>query len=252
MNKNTTFDNITFLENLIPKIDCQLQNPDKDIINNLIDDFGIIILSNYFDNHTLNILNCEFDRIINYGEIINTEYKYNGDIRLFHSEKYSEIFPKYISNNTYFNDIASTFIKKNNNFNTIIPDKQILINKLTYNPEDKTQKNSGGDWHRDNHTCQFKLMLYLTDVSNKNGNFQFLTNSNYKNIGKPEFVIRSDKLDTRYDDDIINNVISSNSECKIVDVIGEKGTIIIVNTTNIHRGNIIAEGERKMLTQYYL
>ena len=49
-----------------------------------------------------------------------------------------------------------------------------------------------------------------------------------------------------------STVNSGARECKIVDVIGEKGTIIIVNTTNIHRGNIIAEGERKMLTQYYL
>ena len=33
-------------------------------------------------------------------------------------------------------------------------------------------RNSGAGWHRDNHECQFKTIMYLTDVNDKNGCFQ--------------------------------------------------------------------------------
>ena len=54
-----------------------------------------------------------------------------------------------------------------------------MINKLVY--EEGIIKNSGGGWHRDAHDCQFKVLMYLSDVNEKNGCFQFITNSS-KNL----------------------------------------------------------------------
>ena len=105
-------------------------------------------------------------------EILDKEGSSN-DERIFHAQKYSKFINDNFYNNSFLNEIAS---KYNRNLN-----KKTLLNKIVY--ENGKIKNSGAGWHRDNHTCQFKALMYLSDVTNENGNFQFLTNSNTKQIG---------------------------------------------------------------------
>jgi hypothetical protein len=125
--------------------------------------------------------------------------------------------------------------------------KKTLINKLVY--EDGKIKNSGAGWHRDNHDCQFKSIMYLSDVSNKHGNFQFISNSTKKHIGMPP--PRTQNYNTRFHDATVDDLLKKHTDCKLYDIIGKKGTVVLVDTTNIHRGNIIQEGERYAITQYY-
>ena len=126
--------------------------------------------------------------------------------------------------------------------------KKTLVNKIVY--EEGKNKNSGGGWHRDSHDCQFKILLYLSDVNEKNGCFQFVTNSSKKYIGYPS--PRTPDYNTRYCDKTIEDLVKKNKDCKIHNIIGEKGTIVIVDTTYIHRGKIIEEGERYAITQYFI
>ena len=90
--------------------------------------------------------------------------------------------------------------------------------------------------------------MYLTDVSIDNGNFQWLTNSSKHHIGYP--TPRTNDYNTRFDDLIINDLVN-NRGCKIENITGKRGTIIFADTTYIHRGNIIYNGERKAITQYF-
>ena len=96
----------------------------------------------------------------------------------------------------------------------------------------KVVKNSGAGWHRDNHDCQFKAILYLTDVDCNNGNFQWITNSSKKHIGFPK--PRTESYDTRFDDEVIDELLE-NDACKLVNIVGPKGTLILADTTYIHR-----------------
>ena len=249
MNLETTFKNVSFIENQIPKINCLNGNPEISIINNFIEDFGIVLLENFYNIDTILKFINEFDKIISNGEYTTYLENLSGDIRLYNAEKYSPYLFDNISENKYLNNIANYYISNNNSILNIIPNKQILINKLNFNKN--SINNSGGNWHRDNNYCQFKLIMYLTDVSDQNGNFQFLTHSNYKKIGFPESLTHN-KSECRYNDNIINNIIKNNPKCKIINITGKKGTILLVNTSYIHRGNIIKDGERKALTQYYL
>lgn len=127
-----------------------------------------------------------------------------------------------------------------------------MANKLKYE-KDKI-KNSGAGWHRDNHVCQFKALLYLSDVNIDNGNFQFLTESSKEFIGFPDG--RRDNNNnfvhdnTRYTDETVKNLL--NNKIKILNVCGEAGSLILTDTTYIHRGNIINSGERIALTQYFI
>ena len=91
---------------------------------------------------------------------------------------------------------------------------------------------------------QFKSVVYLTDVTKDNGPFMFLPNSN--NLNLP---IREDDphgRNTRFTDD---GVDSCGIEPFIVT--SNKGTVVLVDTSYIHRGSIINKGSRYALTTYY-
>ena len=45
--------------------------------------------------------------------------------------------------------------------------------------------------------------------------------------------------------------MKNNENIELHNILGNKGTIVLVDTTYIHRGNIIEEGERKAMTQYF-
>ena len=225
----------------IPTLDCSMIKPKIDSVMMILKQFGICILKKYYSNDVVNIIENEFDTIFNEHsskiEILDKE-NCSCDQRIFNVQKYSNPIKNIFSDDTLFNNCASRY---NPNLN-----KKTLINKVIYN--DGFTSNSGGGWHRDNHDCQFKTIMYLSNVDITNGNFQFLTNSSKKYIGYPK--PRTHSYNTRFADDTIANLITSN-KTELHNVLGERGTLILVDTTYIHRGNIIKSGERKAITQYF-
>ena len=226
----------------LPTLDCNTVKPSIYVTHLLLKEYGICILENFFDDKIITDFIKEFEIIFNnykqHIEILDKEDCSN-DERIFHAQKYSKFINDNFYNNSFLNEIAS---KYNKNLN-----KKTLLNKIVY--ENDVIKNSGAGWHRDNHTCQFKALMYLSDVTNENGNFQFLTNSNTKQIGYPK--PRTPIYNTRFHDETIDLLIKNNSNIKLHDIVGNKGTIVLVDTTYIHRGNIIKNGERKAMTQYF-
>jgi len=226
-------------------VDCKTNFNKEEITTNLKEN-GICILKNYFEEATIAEFISESNLILqnyqNKRSYLKQENKEgcSDDERIFNVEKYSDKIRDLFANDPYLTSLAVSY---NTNLN-----KKTLLNRLTY--ESGKTKNSGAGWHRDNHHCQFKVITYLTDVNKKNGCFRFLTNSNVKNVGYPK-PRKNGYANTRFDDETVENLVSRNSKCKILDVIGEKGTTVVVDTTYIHRGKIIEEGERLALTQYY-
>jgi len=107
---------------------------------------------------------------------------------------------------------------------------------------------SGGGWHRDNHHCQFKTLVYISDVGLENGNFQFIVNSTIKDVGIPSHWSYND---TSYADETIDDLLKNKNDCELYDIVGEAGTVVFFDATNIHRGKVIEKGSRTALTQYY-
>lgn len=201
---------------------------------------GIHIIDNFYTPEELDKLEQEYEKIFSSvkPEILDKE-GCSRDERIFFAEKHSEYIKKKFSDNKFFNQICKKYCHKKFK-------KKTLINRLKY--EEGKIKNSGAGWHRDNHDCQFKVIMYLSDVTEKNGNFQWITNSSKKHIGYPK--PRTPDYDTRYSDQVADQVLT-NQKCNLVNVTGKRGTIIIADTTYIHRGNIIQQGERKAITQYF-
>jgi len=205
---------------------------------------GIVIFKNFYSPEEITAFNIEFDRVFveNVGDISVLDAEdCSKDERIFHLERYSELIKEKFANNLFLTNIAAKYTNK--------PLKKVtMANRLEYTPEEI--RNSGGGWHRDNHDLQFKAILYLSETTERNGNFQWITNSSQQLIGRP--TPRTVSYDTRFNDSTIEDIILNEEKCELVNIVGPPGTVVFADTSYIHRGNIIEEGMRKTLTQYYL
>ena len=111
-------------------------------------------------------------------------------------------------------------------------------------------KGSGGGWHRDSpHRSQFKAILYLSDVKEENGPFEYLEGSHLvsdslrmlaKKIVKPN--------QYRFTEEEIQLIVSSKKPP--FTFTASAGTLLLVDTKGIHRGRPISAGTRYAYTQY--
>lgn len=109
-------------------------------------------------------------------------------------------------------------------------------------------KGSGQGWHRDRaDRRQIKVILYLTDVTEETGPFQYFEGSH-----TPESVLHG-VLDhgfqynqNRFSDEEIEPLDKS----KLVTATAKAGTLLIADTRGIHRGAPIHKGERYVLMNY--
>lgn len=112
-------------------------------------------------------------------------------------------------------------------------------------------KGSGNGWHRDGINFQYKSILYLSDVNLNNGPFQIIENShNRYEIFKFSIKNKTNPLETRFSNNFIKKKIKD-KELKLKNIIGNKGTLILVDTSCIHRGSPIRSGIRFAITNYY-
>ncbi len=110
---------------------------------------------------------------------------------------------------------------------------------------------SGNGWHRDSFFSQYKAMIYLTDVNEQSGPFELLPGShNLRSV-----ITGIEKVGLGYMQDRISDKQVANLE-NILGIsretlTGLAGTLVIFNSSTIHRGRPIERGERLTLTNYY-
>lgn len=124
-----------------------------------------------------------------------------------------------------------------------------LANKVIYK---KDNAGSGGGWHRDFvKRKQTKAILYLNDVNDRTGPFQFIMKTHlFSNIVKfqREFGFKYNQF--RFTSDDIARIVKRYPNL-LVDITGRAGTLLLVDTRGIHRGKPIEEGVRYALTNYF-
>lgn len=111
---------------------------------------------------------------------------------------------------------------------------------------------SGGGWHRDSpFTHQFKAIIYLSDVEENNGPFQYIKGSNskleivkcyLKNVFKPG--------QYRFSEQEIDGYLKFTNK-KVTDLTAKMGTLVLTDTKGIHRGRPIETGCRYTLFCYF-
>ena len=157
---------------------------------------------------------------------------------MFGAEKFSKKIDKYFSDKFIINLGSIYFGRRLKNLMT-------MANKVVPN---KKKLGSGGGWHRDDVNTQYKAILYLNNTNKDTGAFELIKKSNtFLNIIFDSLKLKINILNTR----IPNNKIQMlNSKRKKI-ITGKAGTLIIVDTSLIHRGRPLKNGKRYALTNYY-
>jgi hypothetical protein len=110
---------------------------------------------------------------------------------------------------------------------------------------------SGGGWHRDTaHERQFKAIAYLSDVGPRSGAFEYLPGSHHVRFFVKTITgcgIRHGQ--SRFEEDEVAEVVARTGVAP-VRMTAPAGTLILVDSSGIHRGSPIEEGVRYALTNY--
>jgi len=107
---------------------------------------------------------------------------------------------------------------------------------------------SGGGWHKDAYFNQFKSIVYLNDVTNVNGPFEMLRNSE-KLFNS---LIVAMKLKKKYPNlRFEENEIKKVNFLRNIKFLAKAGTLILVNVSSIHRGSPLFTSKRYVLMNYH-
>jgi hypothetical protein len=206
-----------------------------------VDEFGYCSIARYYDEDQCNSLIIEIDDLFKQYEENLWIGDFGADKRLFGIEAISKKIKKY-----YDDEMINLFFElyeKNTNKSGFV-----MAGHLQYKTDNL---GSGQGWHRDRLDFkQTKSIIYLSDVSIKNGPFQYIEKSH-----KPHHLIH-DSLS--YGKELLRNRISSDHVDSLISTTPNRlktfnakaGTLILVDVRGIHRGMPIVEGDRYAMTNY--
>ena len=205
---------------------------------------GITIIKNYYTQNECTELIKEMQNIfkIKKNDVLITE---SLDHRLWGFEEFSQKTDKFL------NDInINNLIKKYESRNKILQSTSLAGN-IKYK---ENGKGSGSGWHRDRTFYKYrfsKAMIYLNDVCQENGPFQYLEKSHkIRNIVRFNHVLKKNYSEKWFHNDEIN-LASIKLNMKIRTITASAGDLIIFDGTGVHRGKPLLSGERFALTNYY-
>lgn len=167
---------------------------------------------------------------------------------------------------TYDNEMDRRFYGINeltSNFDDFVTHKQIREIRDTYMGPLKSgfllgahiqggngNRGSGGGWHRDSTIhAQLKVILYLTDTDSTNGPFQYLRAS-HRNYSTLWDATKIDKRYRQFRYDSQDYAELFEGDPRLLEFCAPAGTVILADTSGIHRGKPLIADERLALTHY--
>lgn len=112
---------------------------------------------------------------------------------------------------------------------------------------------SGSGWHRDSpFSHQFKAILYLCDVDESNGPFEYCVGSHLKpSVRRVAQALRVSQRQYRFQAEQIERLEATGVVSRRTAITGRKGTLLLIDARGLHRGRPLQSGERLALTRYY-
>lgn len=212
-----------------------------DIVQQIKQD-GFMVFQNLYTNGICDRLKNEVDQLhVSYSDQLWKD-RYLADKRLFGANQVSDLIDAFYSNE-FINSIRDCYYQSKN-----------ITGFTMASRIDAVENNvgSGGGWHRDSiFEPQLKAISHLTDVSINNGPFQYLAQP-HSHPSKLAVIKKANLLanQNRLNQSIVDQ-LQMESEYKLTTFTAKKGTLIIVDTTGIHRGSPIVEDSRYALTNYW-
>jgi hypothetical protein len=111
---------------------------------------------------------------------------------------------------------------------------------------------SGGGWHRDTAVeNQFKTLVYLTDTGLENGPFEYVPGSHrVRALVKTILGAGIAHAQNRLTDEEVERACAAMS-IRPKTLTAPAGTLLLIDSSGLHRGMPISTGERYALTTYY-
>lgn len=198
--------------------------------------YGYAILENHFNDELITRM-----RIDNIEKLTNHETKFDNGIesRLFASER------SIVSNQIFSNDLM---IGKIGQIYLGMSVKNIGCMANIVRPDENAEVGSGGDWHRDSWFPQFKAMMYLTDVEVcGDGAFEVLAGT-HKLRSKFIHIKQFKHFGLRFNSTEVETRMNDKDRRFIP---GKSGTILMFDSSSIHRGSPNFNQDRVAITNYY-
>jgi len=163
------------------------------------------------------------------------------DLRIFGAEELSENI-KIFSEHSLLNKLAGTY----NGVPTCCA--FTLAGRIETLGKD-AQYGSGGPWHRDSYFRQFKSLIYLNDVDENNGPFQLIHQS-HETKDADRKIAELEHMQSSFLQEKVDKIIKNNPN-RLKTLTGKAGTLVLVDTSIIHRGIPVKNGIRYALTNYF-
>jgi len=228
-----------FLKNFNRRIDPinpKFKNYYKNLKKN-----GYAVVKNFITKKECEKILSQIDHFITKKSSFVYVDKEMSDFRIFGAEKIDKSIFNFYSNKNIIS-VAENYLSSK------IENLMTMANKVIFK---NNNLGSGGGWHRDSLDGQFKCILYLVDVNENNGPFQMINNSHkLKNIFFDSLFTKQNIFNTRIKNDIVDKLINENNG-KVISFTGLAGTLLLVDTSSIHRGKPLKEGTRYALTNYF-
>ena len=203
---------------------------------------GLCVLPNYYPPEFCDQAVQDIDEaIIKFSEKVQHEDHEGcaGDYRIFKMESEFETARQFAKEKLFL-EIFSSYKK------CPIITHFTLAGKVQHRAGSTT--NSGAGWHQDaGHEIQVKAIVYLTDTDTTNGPFLFLPRLPATPLQLP--TRDGNPNSTRYSDEVVDKFCREQG-VQPVRVTGTRGTVILANTSFIHRGENIKSGARYSYTNY--
>lgn len=202
---------------------------------------GYYVVSPFLDRATCSVLISQVEELFaTYPEKVQHEHSEgtSGDFRILGGEVRASLLKDAIAGDPWLRGIANGYMR------TDMATHFTMANRLAHVEGEIC--NSGAGWHRDSASKQFKAIVYLTDVGTENGPFTIVPAS--RDTALPARADARNK--NRFDDTTIADLVRRINR-QPVEVTGEAGTCILVDTSHVHRGKDIESGVRYAVTNYY-
>ncbi|MEC9092508.1 MAG: phytanoyl-CoA dioxygenase family protein [Planctomycetota bacterium] len=201
---------------------------------------GFVVVEDFFDPKLCQESVTNLDSILDEHHDDCWKDPLNSDNRMFGINFKYDVAEQFLKN-SLFSETVCRYM----NWQSLVG--YTMVNRVIHR---ENNPGSGGGWHRDSARYRdLKFILYLTDVSTENGPFQYVRQSN--NISeRTKLILKygSGFAGKRFNDETAKIVESLEDNCELT---GKAGTLIIADTSGIHRGKPLTAGKRFALTNYY-
>lgn len=214
----------------------------KSEILHILDDKGIYVIPNFISSERADELAKKADNSFEINPDLVKKESNGFDERIYGVDLFTDF------EFTEFNEFTENYAKK-----FYFSPKLHSFSLLGRIHSGNGNLGSGSGWHRDSPiTHQFKGIVYLTDVSEANGPFQYIEETHKLAYIKQVLQsLNAENTKRRFKESEVENLINEGIIPSYKSYVGKKGTLILVNTRGLHRGAPIKEGSRYAITRYF-